>query len=67
MKSPATVIAIATIYLLVFQLAILLDFEAGLIFTLLSFSPFIILYMAYIILRYGHPSKHTFDEKFYDD
>ena len=30
-------------------------------------SPFVVIYMAYTILKYGKPSKFTFDEKFYDD
>jgi hypothetical protein len=30
-------------------------------------SPFVVIYMAYVILKYGKPSKHTFEERFYED
>jgi len=30
-------------------------------------SPFLVLYMGYVILKYGKPSGSTFDERFYDD
>jgi hypothetical protein len=34
---------------------------------LFIFSPFIVLWMVFSILKYGEPSKYTFDERFYDD
>lgn len=30
-------------------------------------SPIVVIYMAYVILKYGKPSDHTFEERFYDD
>lgn len=30
-------------------------------------SPFLVLFMAYVILKYGKPSKYAFDERFYED
>jgi len=30
-------------------------------------SPFMVISMVYVILKFGEPSKHTFDERFYDD
>ena len=30
-------------------------------------SPFMVIAMLYVILKYGKPSRYTFDEIFYDD
>ena len=67
MKKPAIAILIVTSYLVLFQSAIYLEFEPGIIFTMFSLSPFFILYMVYTVLKHGKPSQHTFDERFYDD
>ncbi|MEO8110574.1 MAG: hypothetical protein ABI594_11100 [Ginsengibacter sp.] len=67
MKKPKVAIAIVTCYLLVFQLVLHTDASLSVIFGMLSASPFLILYMVYIILKYGKPSQYTFDERFYDD
>jgi hypothetical protein len=67
MKNIWVIITIGTIYAVFFQVAVSLNLGDGLIFTLFSGSPFLIIYMAYMILKYGKPSTSTFDEKFYDD
>ena len=67
MKKSSTAIAIATIYLIVFQALVLITDDLSIIFSMLSFAPFIILQMVYVVLKYGKPSKYTFDERFYDD
>lgn len=65
-RSYVVVIAV-TLYALVFQASPWLGFSDGLIFTMFFFSPFILVYLAYMVLRFGEPSRHTFDERFYDD
>ncbi len=67
MKKPKVAIAIATSYLIIFQFLIQFNSDVSIIFSMLSFAPFVILYMVYIILKYGKPSEYTFDERFYDD
>lgn len=67
MKSPKLVITIVSIYFLIFQAAILMDASVELVFAMLSLAPFALLYMVYVILKYGKPSPHTFSERFYDD
>lgn len=67
MKKPKIAIAIVTVYLLVFQLALRTSISLTIIFGMLSASPFFILYMVYTVLKYGKPSQYTFDERFYDD
>jgi hypothetical protein len=65
-KVPLTVVFV-TIYAIVFQVSFFEGVSDAVIFALSSFSPFLVLYMAYVILKYGKPSGYSFDEKFYDD
>jgi hypothetical protein len=67
MKKPKIAIAIATVYLLIFQVVLHTDVSLTIIFGMLSVSPFFILYMVYAVLKYGKPSQYTFEERFYDD
>lgn len=67
MKNIPVVITIVTLYAVFFQVAPFTGMSDGIIFGLFAFSPFPVIYMAYIILKFGKPSAHTFDEKFYDD
>lgn len=30
-------------------------------------APFIVIYMVFVVLKYGKPSKFTFEERFYED
>lgn len=67
MKNVAVVIALATAFALFFQITVLFEMPDGLIFSLFFISPFVVLAMVYSILKYGIESKHTWDERFYDD
>ena len=67
MKKVAVSISIATLYALFFQATPYLGIPDRLIFGMALFAPVVILYMVYVILKYGKPSSHTFDERFYDD
>ena len=67
MKKPAIVIILATLYLLIFQLSPYIGASDEAIIAMFILSPFIVIYMAYVILKYGKSSGHTFEEKFYDD
>lgn len=67
MKNLPVVITIVTLYAVFFQLAPFTGLSDGIIFGLFAFSPFPVIYLAYIMLKFGKPSAHTFDEKFYDD
>lgn len=67
MKKPKISIVVATVYLLLFLLALNTGISLTIIFGMLSVSPFFILYMVYNVLKYGKPSQHTFEERFYDD
>lgn len=67
MKKVPVVITLATLYAIFFQVAIYTDMSEDIIFAMFFFSPIVVIYMAYTILRYGKPSGHTFEERFYDD
>ncbi len=65
-RSQVVVIAV-TLYAMVFQASPWLGFSDGLIFTMFFLSPFVMIYMVYMVLKFGEPSKYTFEERFYDD
>lgn len=67
MKKPAVIISLATFYLLFFKASPFIGIPDEAIIAMFILSPFIVIYMAYVILRYGKPSKHTFEERFYED
>ena len=67
MKKPAVIISLATFYLLFFKASPHIGIPDEGIIAMFILSPFIVIYMAYVILRYGKPSKHTFEERFYED
>lgn len=67
MKKPAIVITLATLYLIIFQLSPYIGASDEAIIAMFILSPFIVIYMAYVILKYGKPSGNTFEERFYDD
>ena len=67
MKKPAIVIALATLYLLLFQSSVFINIPDELVIAMFILSPFIVIYMAYVILKHGKPSGHTFEDRFYDD
>jgi hypothetical protein len=67
MKKAEVVVTLVTIYAVIFQAAPFLGFGEQLIFSMFFLSPFFVLYMVYMVLKFGEPSRHTFDERFYDD
>ena len=67
MKKTTAVIVFSTLHLIIFQLAPLMRLADEIIIAMFILSPFIVVYMVYIVLKYGKPSQHTFDEKFYED
>lgn len=67
MKKAEVVVLLVTIYAVLFQAAPLLGFPEQAIIAMFVLSPFLVLYMVYMVLKFGEPSQHTFDERFYDD
>lgn len=67
MKKVWIAITLATFYLVFYTLAPYIGMPDQLIVALFVLSPFVVVSLAYIILKYGKPSKYSFDERFYDD
>ena len=67
MKKPAVVIAFATLFVILFNASPHLGIPDEMIIAMFILSPVVVIYMVYVILKYGKPSKHTFEERFYDD
>ena len=64
MKRPAVIIFLATLYLLFFNASPHPDVPNWVIITLFILSPIVVIY---VVLKYGKPSKYTFEERFYED
>ena len=67
MKSVPLVVGFVTFYAMLFQVAIYMAWPDNIIFGMFFLSPFLVIYMVYVILKYGKPSAYTFEERFYDD
>jgi hypothetical protein len=67
MKKVPVVVALVSLYAFVFQLSPYIGFSDAAILLMFAFSPILVIYMVYTILKHGKPSEYTFDEKFYDD
>lgn len=67
MKKPGIVIVLATIYVLLFHSSPLMGVPDEFIIAMFILAPFVVIYMVYVVLKYGKPSNHTFEERFYDD
>ena len=67
MKKPVVVISLATVFMLVYNLSPFIGVPDEAIIAMFILSPLVLIYMAYVILRYGKPSKYTFEDRFYDD
>jgi len=67
MKKVTLAVTIVTLFAIFYQAAPFIGVADEIIFVMFFASPFLVLYMAYVILKFGKPSGHTFDERFYDD
>lgn len=67
MKKPAVVITLATLYVLLFHSSPLMGIPDEFIIAMFILSPIVVIYLAYVILKHGKASGHTFEERFYDD
>lgn len=67
MKKVPFAISFVTIYVIIYQAAPHIGIPMNVMMSMFVMSPFVVIYMAYTILKHGKPSGFTFDEKFYDD
>jgi hypothetical protein len=67
MKKVPVVVSLVTLFAVFFNIAPYIRVPDTFMFLMFFISPFLVGYMAYVILKYGKPSGKTFDEQFYDD
>lgn len=67
MKKSFALICIATVFMLFYNLSPYIGIPDQVIIAMFIASPFILIYMVYVVLKFGKSSKFTFEEKFYDD
>ena len=67
MKKVTFVVTMVTLFAVFYQVAPHIGIAERYTYFMFFLSPFPVLYMGYVILKYGKPSGNTFDEQFYDD
>ena len=67
MGKVSIVVSVVTLFALVCQLAPYIAIPDKVTLFMFIISPFVVIYMVYVILKYGKPSGNTFDEKYYED
>ena len=67
MKNIQFPVIAVTLFAVIYNALPLFEVSDRVIIFLVSISPIVVIWMAYRILKYGTPSKHTWEEKFYDD
>ena len=67
MKKPAIVIILATLFMIIYNLSPFIGIPDEAIIAMFLLSPIVVIYMVYVVIRFGKPYKYTFEERFYDD
>lgn len=67
MKKMWVVITLVTLFAVFYHMSPFIGVSDNAIIVMFILSPFLVLYMAYVILKYGKPSRYTFDERLYED
>jgi hypothetical protein len=66
-KPIKIVVVLVSLFAILYQAAVISSMDEQLLLVLYGLSPFLVLYMVFVVLKKGHPSPHDFDERFYDD
>lgn len=67
MKKVPVVILLVTLFAVFYNISPHIGIPGKAIIIMFILSPFLLVYMVYVILKYGKPSGHTFDDRFYED
>lgn len=67
MKKVYTVVILVTLFAVFYNISPHIGVPDRAILFMFCIAPFLVVYMAYVILKYGTPSGQTFDERFYED
>ena len=65
-KNPTFAALFSSAYLVIFTILVALGYSDT-ASVLLFLMPLLVVWLVYIVLRYGKASERTFDEYFYDD
>ena len=66
LKNPTFAAVFSTAYLIIFVILVVAGYASAAA-ALFILSPLLVIWLVYIVLRYGVASGRTFDEYFYDD
>lgn len=66
MKKVSVVVTLVTLFAVFYNVSPFIGVPDKAILAMFCLSPFLVVYMVYVILKYGKPSGATFDEKFYE-
>lgn len=67
MKKVYIAVTVATLFAAVFHLSRFVAIPAELTIAMFIMSPFVMVLLVLVVLKYGVPSTLTFKERFYDD
>lgn len=67
MKKAPLAILLSTLFVFFYNLSLYLGIPDSIIFAMFLISPFIVIYVVYVVLKFGKPSQFTFEDRFYDD
>lgn len=67
LKNPNFAATLTTLYLLVYTIVTVNAWAPDTSLLMFLFSPVLVLWLVYTVLKYGEPSGRTFEEYFYDD
>lgn len=67
MKNVKKIIIFVTIYMVIYNALPYTNVPELVILSMFILSPVLVGYMVFVILKYGKPSSHQFDARFYDD
>ena len=67
MKRVWIVVSLVTLFAVIYHAAPFIGLPDKLIIAMFVLSHFLVVYMAYVILKYGKPSAYTFDKRWYED
>ncbi len=63
----SVVVTFAIVFTVAYQLSPYIGLAGKPALLMLLLCPFVVLYLTYMVLKYGKPSRYTFDEKLYED
>ena len=67
MKNVSIIVTLVSLFAFFYQISPYIGVPDSVIAIMFFISPVLLIYMVYVILKYGKKPKHTFEERFYED